>query len=296
MSFYLISKEDYEGLQQTNKKLLLEKQQLQDELNKLKESNNLTKKEMSNKRKGYFQYQKTTRSCLNNEIRTCITDLDAKLEIFDLKINCIEIIKKNGNEKKDYILNISEFEIVNRDKTGNELKALQVKDRHDISDMLYHKIRTELGLEEFLPNINIIKELRISINNKFHIFSNNFGYFCCLKEKFQMILPRILKTNRNIELNNFKIKYSIDGTNVGRHVKLLNFTFTCLNEERCMSQSGNYTIGVFTIKKECYEELACVKEIFDQIDTINEIEIESKIYNRESFFCSDHNMTSHITG
>jgi hypothetical protein len=63
-----------------------------------------------------------------------------------------------------------------------------------------------------------------------------------------------------------------------------------------MSLSGNYTLGVFTIKKESYEELGCVKEIFEQIDNINEIEIESKKYNIKSFFCSDHNMTSYVTG
>jgi hypothetical protein len=295
MSFYLISKEYYDKLQNSNKNLLLEKQKLEDEINKLKESKEFTERSICNKRKGYFQYQKTKRNCLNNEIRSYLTDLEERLDVFDLKLSSIEITKKNGNEKKDNFLNINEFEFVTN-KTGNELKALQVKERHDISDFLYHKIRTELRLEELLPNINRIKELRFEINKKFSIFKNNFGYYCNLKQKFQIVLQRVLTAKRDLEVRNFDIKYSIDGTNVGRHVKLLNFTFTCLNEERCMGISGNYTIGVFKIKKECYEELACVKEIFDQIDSLNEIEIGSKMYTINSFFCSDHNMTSYIIG
>ena len=251
---------------------------------------------LPSKEKDIFNIKKTKRNCLNNEIRTYLINLDAKLEIFDLKTSFVEIIKKNGNEKKECVLNIHEFEALNINKTCNELKALQVKDRHDISDILYHKIRTELGLEELLPNISRIKELRKEINNKFRVFNNKFGAYCCVKEKLQMILTRVIKTNRDIESHDIKIKYSIDGTNVGRHVKLFNFTFTCLNEERCMSQSGNYTIGLFKIKKECYEELTCTSEIFELKEKINEIEIGSKTYTIKKYFCSDHNMISYITG
>ncbi|RMZ97560.1 hypothetical protein BpHYR1_039871 [Brachionus plicatilis] len=53
----------------------------------------------------------------------------------------------------------------------------------------------------------------------------------------------------------FKVKLSADGTNVGRNIKLINFTFTVLNEcDKAKTSKGNYTIGMAQLDEE-YSDL-----------------------------------------
>jgi hypothetical protein len=64
-------------------------------------------------------------------------------------------------------------------------------------------------------------------------------------------------------------------------VKVLNFGFQCIDEKLyCTSAKGFYSIGIFFITNENYDELkVCLEPIFNQIAELNEIQIDDTVFN-----------------
>lgn len=178
-------------------------------------------------------------------------------------------------------------------------KALLCKDTNCISDKSYRCMKDTLIPKNQKSNKSLysIKRLRKELNRKFQLRQCEHGYFVNVEQKFRTIFVK------NILKNHFKhiddtlyIKLSADGTNVRRR-KILNVTFTILNEgQKAKRASGNYTLGVFGIKKESYEELEGLQELFDELEQIREIDILDKQYKIKYLFTSDWKLTSNILG
>jgi hypothetical protein len=62
------------------------------------------------------------------------------------------------------------------------------------------------------------------------------------------------------------IKFSGDRTNLSRNVKVINLTITLINEgQKAKTASGNYLVGVFSIRNEDYETLRnCLTEFAEE--------------------------------
>ena len=57
------------------------------------------------------------------------------------------------------------------------------------------------------------------------------------------------------EQETVRVKMSGDGTNIGKRLKVVNFTYTILNEkENAMSEKGNYVLAIIKTK-ETYDNL-----------------------------------------
>ena len=81
---------------------------------------------------------------------------------------------------------------------------------------------------------------------------------------------------------------SEDGTNIGKRLKVVNFTYTILNEkENAMSEKGNYVLAIIKTK-ETYDNL---KESLSVIKTemaqLNEIDVDYVKYKIEYFIGGD---------
>lgn len=81
--------------------------------------------------------------------------------------------------------------------------------------------------------------------------------------------------------NTISIRLAADGTNIGRNVKLLNHTFTVINDTSfCKSACGNYSLGLYDIEKESYLETnACLKIALEKIESVKSISLKGVNFN-----------------
>jgi hypothetical protein len=96
-----------------------------------------------------------------------------------------------------------------------------------------------------LPGINAIKQKRkwLGKENIFGTIHNTNGSF---NDVTKMIEHKIRNSPLIINDSFIKIKFSADGKFVSRKVKLINITFTIINEgDKAKTASGNYTLGIF---------------------------------------------------
>lgn len=132
------------------------------------------------------------------------------------------------------------------------MNLLYYKDKNAIPDRAYADLRQKCFLP--IPTMNVLKSARKAIDDKFKIFNNEMGVYLSMKEKLsfrlQIFFNKKYGTKDNLndkeifDDHTIHIKISADGTNIGRTLKLLNLTFTILNEGDAAKQAtGNYTIG-----------------------------------------------------
>lgn len=144
-------------------------------------------------------------------------------------------------------------------------KCLQFKDESLISDRIYEKMQKSIMTDK--PKIHQIRKERIRLNTKinknFKKYRNDYGNYVDCKS----YICHQIKKNFNkltIKDNIIRVKLSGDGTRVGKKIKCLNFTFT-LPDSGLVSKTskGNFTLGIFKIKKENRETL---KEVMQGIN------------------------------
>ncbi len=100
------------------------------------------------------------------------------------------------------------------------------------------------------------------------------GEYCNPKEKIDYYL-KIFKDTIKIENNTINIRLAGDSTNNGKNLSVLNFSFGFLNEidhpeeTNPNAVTGNFALGVFKIKSECYEQLhIALKEIIEKLSSL----------------------------
>ena len=165
-------------------------------------------------------------------------------------------------------------------------KIIHTKDKHDISDLTYRSLYSELELN--LPTLYSIRKVTAAYDELLDIFENERGVFVDIKQKLQLLIPKI-KDGFIYNENVLNIKYSCDGASVIYNKVFLNFTFTILNEgDKAKPASVNYTAGIFDSMGENYSELQfCLGELLAQIDELNVIEIGDEIYEIRKFYAAD---------
>lgn len=80
-------------------------------------------------------------------------------------------------------------------------------------------------------------------------------------------------------------------------IKILNFTFSIINDENCKSAAGCYILAMFELLKENYiETKESLEIIFSEIKDINEITIDNKKYNIEKCISADLKFLANLMG
>ena len=86
-------------------------------------------------------------------------------------------------------------------------------------------------------------------------YRNRFGSYVDCKKKISYFIRKNFKILK-LKDKTIRIKLCGDGTLIGKKKKQLNFCFTLPdNSLTSRTASGNYTLGIFTIKKEDFENL-----------------------------------------
>ncbi len=178
------------------------------------------------------------------------------------------------------------------------IEALRLKDSQNINDRAYQALTNSKAFHA--QKLYKIKQLREKYKVLYHLRPKLNGFYVSVKQKFNRLLPLIYKETYNDDniYEKFNIKFCLDGTRIGRNITILNLNFSVLNEKgKCKTARGHYLLGLFKIKSEDYETIyECVSNIFNEIDSINEISFEDKTFKIEKFLGGDWKILAILAG
>ncbi|RMZ99298.1 hypothetical protein BpHYR1_033764 [Brachionus plicatilis] len=120
--------------------------------------------------------------------------------------------------------------------------------------------------------------------------------FVAAKKRIEEQLLWFLEHLKDLDsISSLKVKLSADGTNVGGNFKIVNFTFTILNEgDRAKASSGNYTLGLSKLPYIRLEEP--FKYLLEQIKDFTQLEFKNRKFDVKFYFCSDWKLTATALG
>ncbi len=113
----------------------------------------------------------------------------------------------------------------------------------------------------------------------------------------------IFKEQIVINNNTINIRLAGDGTSIGSNMTVLNFSFGFLDvidnkvQTNPNSVTGNFTIGLFRVKSECYNELkVSLKELVESLSELKTISIDGLLYNIDYWLSGDLKFLALVLG
>jgi hypothetical protein len=171
-----------------------------------------------------------------------------------LNVDCVNIKKTQNNDTdKNFYFNSLKPSV---DYLASIKKCLYIKDKTSLSEQKYEIFRRELNLQEKLSPLSQIKKIRKLFNSEIIIKHIGKGVFIDMKHTIISNITfdqnKLIHGNDNI----IHLRLSVDGTNVGKTMKLLNMTFGLINEGlKTTTASGQYSLGISEIVTENYEAI-----------------------------------------
>lgn len=184
-------------------------------------------------------HQSVKRKSLVNGIKAALSFCDDE-NFIPLAVD-VENAESGKREKID--LNKGVFTSYKEDTSlGNNLThfALYVKDQFSLSDQAYREISQ---LTPSLPRLYKLKELSKGLNSEFDIVPSPDG-FIGVQQSFKSRLLHRLKYLKLSPEEVIEVKLTGDGTNIAKHLHVVNFAFTILNEGSLASSPvGNHSLA-----------------------------------------------------
>ena len=243
-----------------------------------------------NARKPYFNLHKKNQDIVVNKIKSQVIKINRRLKPYGILMKEINLcILDRENENNIILVKIFNNYFPNNYDLISINYALFIKDKYFISDEKYGVIRNNYNSN--IPPFYQIKALREKLNESHHIYSIGCDKvkFIDIKIEIKKKIYQYLSSAKETELITIKelrIKFSADGTNIGKNVFLVNFCFCLINDEKNKSSSGNYTIGMGEIE-ESYDALVNpLNYIMDQMRDLK-IVFKNKTFNISYFFGAD---------
>jgi len=217
----------------------------------------------------------------NNEIRGSLENTITLLGYFNYEIDTL-ICRKKETDKTNPI------KILYGNRLEGEIKKeisnfdfAAAKETADLSDAKYLLLDKAGILKTSKKNgkLYILKKSRFFFESNFQTVRNikNNGLYFKTVEKMYFQLTRIIKLRLGYKKDN-KVRLSIrgDGTALNRRmVNMFNFGYICLDDPKCKSAEGNYTLGLFSIGKEDRKSLKeCLPEVVDALDNFKTITVD----------------------
>ena len=258
-------------------------------------------------KKSFYECSVRQRFNLRKQIRQMLIDyLQDYLTGMCLCIHQV-IIYPIELDECEFKLEIKEFHECVENKDADVNKLLYHKDKFSISDKAYNDLKSKCGLD--VPSLYHIRTRRNEIDNIYELIENNKGVFVSAKakirnrveaffqRKYQMSDPESFK-NPDFTDEILHIRLAADGTNIGRNLKLLNFTFTILNEgPRSRTANGNYTLGIYELEMENYDNLLiCFAELVEEIGNLKEMKIGEHTISLVFYYSGDWKMLAQCLG
>lgn len=168
-------------------------------------------------------------------------------------------------------------------------QTLYVKERFNISDKAYHELSM---VHPSLPRWSTLNKTSKEMNCNNAICPTPgpiLGIQQSLKTRLTIRLQHMMKINPSLtNESSINVKITGDGTQVSRSMHILVLAFTILDgSENPNSPSGNHTIAMLNAQEK-YEHLShAVKDITNEIQSIQSITIDGHKFNIQFFLGAD---------
>jgi hypothetical protein len=154
-----------------------------------------------------------------------------------------------------------------------------------------------------MPRSYKIKERIQEVNRKWNLFQtpgNTVGVQqkirCRLETRLKVLIEKgLIKPSH--EHNKIRVKLSGDGTNVGKHLHVINVSFTILEEgSQAMAADGNHLIAVVKVPENYDNLLVALGDIRDEVEELTHISVGDLCVEIEWFLGGDWKFLACVCG
>ena len=169
---------------------------------------------------------------------------------------------------------------------------LYIKDKFNISNEAWREISL---MAKNVPNLSkMIKQIN-ELNSLWNLTPTPGaadGVQVSFKESLRRQIERM-----DLKDDTVKVKLSGDGTNIGKRLKIVNFTFTILNEkEVAMGERGNYILAIIKADETYENLLQSLADLRSEMTLLNKIIVNNRTYNIEYFLGGDWKFLACVCG
>ena len=210
------------------------------------------------------------------------------VELVNVETSCREVLNmEDGNFSKVK----SHTTLTENDRVRI---ALYIKDKFSLSDEAYREMSF---LTRDIPRLYKVKEVAKDLNSKFAVLpapEGVIGVQQSLRSRLMVRLRSLPSMERN---QTIQIKLSGDGTGIAKHINVVNFTFTLLNEGAVASTAqGNHTLAILLVPEK-YESLSgALREVAKEASELQTITLNDASYAIEYFLGGDMKFLSLVCG
>lgn len=229
--------------------------------------------------------------------KNMITEVKAALSTCDSHFIPISVDVENVESGKVEKIDLQKGAMVPCKKEGNgedqAHSALYVKDQFTLSDFAYRELSQ---LTPTLPRLHKLKELTKELNSGFDIVPSPDG-FIGVQQSFKARLMYRLQYLTLSHGEAVQVKLTGDGTNIAKHVHVVNFAFTLLNEgSAALSPYGNHSLAILQVP-ESYDYLSgSLEDIVVEASELKSVEINGNEHHVEYFLGGDLKFLAIVCG
>jgi hypothetical protein len=231
------------------------------------------------KRVHYFNAKKSMRSYIRRELLHDVKRLVKKLRIRGLSFSNLNVFDDENESSNNVDLKIVQ-------ETLDPSEVLYQKDHLLVSD---HSYETLCKLAPRWPTLSRVKLFRKRMKQEFPVKMAQHGVYNSpevkISKMFQLHRHQIKTITDEQGSKTIRIKVSADGAQIANNSKLLNVTFSFLDQfSGIFFVDANFTLGIFDRHKENYETIrACTLELFEELSSLRTITIGEEVFLIEFF-------------
>ena len=177
---------------------------------------------------------------------------------------------------------------------------LMIKDSYNVSGNAYHEFAR---VAKEMPRHHKLKRRISELNSLWNISvtPDGSGVQQSLEMRLRDRLTHLIESApEDADFRTTKkvrVKLSGDGTNMGKHLHVVNFTFTILDEGRkAYSAEGNYSLAIFR-EQESYEGIKnALADIRQEVETLSSIKVNGLDFDIIYHLGGDWKFLALVTG
>ena len=266
-------------------------QPLQNDQTKIEQDKPMCKTNRKYEMTDYFNASDSTKYRFRAELRSDLSKMSKKIQNRGLRFANIKIIERpSSTDQHDFQLKI----LPDAEKLDPNMLFLN-KEETRLSDKAYHKFRK---VSHGWPSLYKARQFRKNLNEMFPVTKTEHGVYNNPKNKIQKMIE-FHRHQLQLESNKIQIKLSADGAQIGKKAKLLNFTFSFLQQYSNNSHfvDANFTLGIFDNDKEDHDSVeSCFKDLFTELANTTCISLGEVEFSLEYFFAADAKMLALLLG
>ena len=250
------------------------------------------------KKKSFRQYTRQHQARVKKQLKEqCHTTLSF-LGLYNYVATKVDVFNEDTGKLETFSL-LEEGELPFIDNTEKEMTD---KKLDDLNMWMYLKDKfntSNEGWREFsvkdMPKLSQITKRINELNTSWNLICTP-GEAEGVSVKFEDSLRKQL-TRIDLKENTIKVKLSGDGTQIGKRLKIVNFTYTILNEkDLAMGEKGNYILAIIKTT-ESYENLQeSLSDLRNEMELLKIITVNNCKYNIEYFLGGDWKFLACVCG